>query len=121
MGGEGTWAALALAPGRFAAAVPLCGYGDVSTIVRVAPVPAWIFQGMDDPMVSVTRAREWVARLRKAGGQPKYSEYPGVGHQVWEKAFAEPALVDWLASQKRGQPPARGTSGTPGAASSPAR
>ncbi len=118
MGGEGTWAALALGPGRFAAAVPLCGYGDDSTIARVTPVPVWIFQGMDDPIVSVARAHEWVAALREAGGRPKYSEYPGVGHQIWVKAFAEPALVGWLASQRRGQPPATATSGRPGAASS---
>jgi hypothetical protein len=39
--------------------------------------------------------------LKKLGGQPRYSEYHKVGHDVWVKAFAEPDLVPWLAAQKR--------------------
>lgn len=103
MGGEGTWAALRYAPGRFAAAVPLCGYLDPEEAGSVAHVPVWIFQGEVDPIVSVTEAREFVAALKKAFGKPRYNEYPGIGHQVWEKAFAEPELVPWLAAQRRAQ------------------
>jgi len=101
MGGEGTWAALRYAPGRFAAGIPLCGYLTPEEAASVAHVPVWIFQGEADPIVSVTGAREFVAALKKAGGTPRYNEYPGVGHQVWERAFAEPELVAWLAAQKR--------------------
>lgn len=101
MGGEGVWSALAFAPGRFAAAIALCGYGFDEMIAPDAKVPVWIFQGEADPIVSVERAREWVAALRNAGGHPKYTEYPGVDHKVWDKAFAEPGLVDWLATQWR--------------------
>jgi predicted peptidase len=101
MGGEGVWSALAFAPGRFAAAIALCGYGFDDMIAPDAKVPVWIFQGDADPIVSVEHAREWVAALRKAGGNPKYTEYPGVDHKVWDKAFAEPGLVDWLAAQRR--------------------
>jgi len=101
MGGEGVWSAMAFAPGRFAAAIALCGYGFDDMIAPDAKVPVWIFQGDADPIVSVKHAREWVAALRKAGGHPKYTEYPGVDHKVWDKAFAEPGLVDWLSSQQR--------------------
>ena len=99
MGGEGVWAALSIAPQRFAAAIALCGYGDAYMIPRVAKVPVWIFQGEEDPLVPVTRAREWVAELRKAGGTPKYTEYPSIGHNVWDVAFREPGLAEWLFSQ----------------------
>jgi predicted peptidase len=102
MGGEGVWAALSTAPLRFAAAMALCAYGDASMIPRVAKVPVWIFQGDEDPLVPVTRAREWVAELRKAGGSPKYSEYPSIGHSVWDVAFSEPGLAAWLFSQTSG-------------------
>ena len=71
-------------------------------IPRVAKVPVWIFQGEEDPAVPVTRAREWVAELRKAGGTPKYTEYPGIGHNVWDVAFSEPGLVEWLFSHQSG-------------------
>jgi len=101
MGGEGAWMALAVAPGRFAAAIALWGYGEQWMIPLVAKTPVWIFQGAADDVVPVERAREWVAALREAGGSPKYTEYPGVGHHVWDKAFAEPELLPWLAAQRR--------------------
>jgi hypothetical protein len=41
-----------------------------------------------------------IAALRQAGGKPKYTEYPGVAHNSWFKAFAEPELLPWLFSQK---------------------
>ncbi len=100
MGGEGVWAALSIAPQRFAAAIALCGYGDAYMIPRVAKVPVWIFQGEEDPLVPVTRARQWVAELRKAGGTPQYTEYPSMGHNVWDVAFSEPGLAEWLFSHQ---------------------
>jgi hypothetical protein len=42
-----------------------------------------------------------VKDLKKSGAQPRYSEYRKVGHEVWEKAFAETDLVPWLAAEKR--------------------
>jgi predicted peptidase len=102
MGGEGVWAALSIAPQRFAAAIALCGYGDAYMIPRVAKVPAWIFQGEEDPLGPVTRARQWVAELRKAGGTPKYTEYPSIGHNVWDVAFSEPGLAEWMFSHSSG-------------------
>jgi predicted peptidase len=102
MGGEGVWAALSIAPRRFAAAIALCGYGDAYMIPRVAKVPVWIFQGEADPLVPVTRARQWVAELRKGGGTPQYTEYPSIGHNVWDVAFSEPGLAAWLFSHQSG-------------------
>jgi hypothetical protein len=37
-----------------------------------------------------------MAALRKAGGHPLVTEYHGVDHDVWEWAFTEPALPEWL-------------------------
>ena len=99
MGGEGVWAALA--HGRFAAAIALCSYGFDDEVEPDARVPVWIFQGEADPIVSVERARKWVAALRQAGGSPKYTEVPGVGHNVWDTAFANPDAATWLLSQRR--------------------
>jgi predicted peptidase len=101
MGGEGVWAALSTAPQRFAAAIALCGYGDAYMITRVAKIPVWIFQGEEDPIVSAARMREWVKQLRGAGGAPRYTQYPSIGHNVWDAAFAEPDLAGWLFSHHR--------------------
>ncbi len=101
MGGEGVWAALSIAPQRFAAAIALCGYGDAYMIPRVATIPVWIFQGEQDPVVPVARARTWVAELRKAGGTPKYTEYPIIGHNVWDVALDS---VAWMFSHHLTKP-----------------
>src|SRR5271156_2385927 len=93
MGGEGVWAALSAAPQRFAAAIVLCGYGNAYMLPRVAKVAVWIFQGEQDPIVSTTGMREWVKKLREAGGAAKYTEYPSIGHDVWDVAFTEPGLA----------------------------
>jgi predicted peptidase len=107
MGGEGVWAALSIAPTQFAAAIALCGYGDAYTVARVAKVPVWIFQGEEDPVVPVSRARAWVAALREAGGAPKYTEYPSIGHDAWDAAFKEPDLAEWLFAHVQRAPNAR--------------
>lgn len=101
MGGEGVWAALSIAPRRFAAAIALCGYGDAYMIPRVAKIPVWIFQGEEDPIVPAARMRVWVKQLGEAGGTPKYTQYPSIGHDVWDPAFSQPDIVEWLLSRRR--------------------
>ncbi|MBI1750196.1 MAG: prolyl oligopeptidase family serine peptidase [Acidobacteria bacterium] len=101
MGGGGVWDLLQRRPELFAAAVPLCGPADVNTAPQIAHIPVWVFHGEADATVPVAASRRMVEALRAAGGQPRYTEYPGVGHMVWEKAFQEPELVSWVFAQKR--------------------
>jgi len=103
MGGFATWDLLARAPERFAAALPLCGRANTAAADKMKRVAVWAFHGAADETVPVSGSREAIAALRNAGGKPKYTEYPGVGHNVWEKAFAEPGLLPWLFKQKRGK------------------
>jgi len=37
--------------------------------------------------------------LKAAGGNMRYTEYPGVDHNSWDKAYAEPELMTWLLAQ----------------------
>jgi hypothetical protein len=37
--------------------------------------------------------------LKAAGGDVRYTEYPGVGHNSWDKAYAEPELMTWMLSK----------------------
>jgi len=98
-GGFGVWRLVTAAPERFAAAIVLCGGAEAAAVPRAASIPVWIFQGDRDPLVPVASTRQLVAALTKAGGHPKYTEYRGVGHEVWIRAFSEPGLVDWLFAQ----------------------
>ena len=101
MGGFGTWDIVARRPHGFAAAVPICGGADDSTAPLLARLPVWAFHGDQDTTVKVGRTRSMIAALKLAGGTPKYSELPGVQHNAWAAAFAEPGLLPWMFAQKR--------------------
>lgn len=101
MGGFGVWDLLSRWPDRFAAAVPICGGAAENAVVAARAVPVWVFHGADDRHVRVERSRRAVAALRAAGGTPRYTEYPDVGHDSWTNAFAEPDLLSWLFSHRR--------------------
>lgn len=101
MGGYGTWDAIARRPDLFAAAAPICGGGDPKDARKIANMPIWVFHGDADRAVKVSRSRDMVKALKAAGGEPKYTEYPGVGHNSWARTYANPEFHDWLFSQKR--------------------
>ena len=122
MGGYGTWDMAARYPNRFAAYVPICGgingppamrqmhvsvvddpkvpdpYAE--TARRIGETPVWIFHGADDPAVPVEESRKMAEALKAASGKVKYTEYPGTGHESWNKAYAEPDLFPWLLQQR---------------------
>jgi len=122
LGGYGTWDMAAKYPGKFAAYVPICGgihgppgHPDVSvglakdpqisdpyaeTARRIGSTPTWIFHGGADPTVPVEESRKMAEALQAAKGNVRYTEYPGVEHNSWDKAYAEPDLVSWLLAQK---------------------
>lgn len=104
MGGYGTWDLAARMPERFAAAVPICGGGDERTAARLATLPLWAFHGDADKAVPVERSRTMIAAVKAAGGMPRYTELPGVGHDSWTPAYRDPKLLDWLFSQRRSPP-----------------
>lgn len=99
MGGYGSWDAACRWPGRFAAAAPICGGGDTAQAELIRDTPVWVFHGDADPVVNVELSRTMVQAIKDAGGDPKYTEYPGVGHNSWTPAFAEPELLPWMTSQ----------------------
>lgn len=101
MGGFGTWYFITARPDLFAAAVPLCGGGDPSRASVIANIPIWAFHGAEDPTVPATQSRKMIAAIQQAGGSPRYTEYKGVKHEVWFKAFQEKGLIDWLFAQHK--------------------
>jgi len=122
MGGYGSWTMAATNPKKFAAIVVVCGgvrppprlnlpqammgfaaqadpYGAVAA--RVGMTPVWVFHGDADLAVPVTESRMMVEALKAAHGDVRYNEYAGVGHNSWDKAYAEPELFSWLMSQHK--------------------
>jgi predicted peptidase len=101
MGGYGAFDAVQRRPELCAACVSICGAGDLSKAKDIAHVPVWAFHGEVDRAVPVSGSREMVDALKKAGAEPKYTEYPKVGHNSWSPAFAETEFWNWVFAQKR--------------------
>lgn len=100
MGGFGAWSLITSYPRRFAAAVPICGGGDESKARLIVKENIWAFHGEMDESVSVERSRRMIEAIRRAGGAPRYTEYKGEGHVIWEKVFKEPELLPWVFAQR---------------------
>ncbi|HEY0715962.1 MAG TPA: PHB depolymerase family esterase, partial [Polyangia bacterium] len=101
MGGYGVWDLVTRFPERYAGAVAICGGGDPSQAARAKSVPIWAFHGAADDVVPVAGSRQMVQALKKAGGKVKYTEWAGKGHHIWEKVFADRAVLSWLLTQQR--------------------
>ena len=100
MGGYGTWDAIQRYPGRFAAAVPICGGGDSHGAQIMKKTPIWAFHGDKDGAVPVDRSRQMVEALKKIDVDIKYTEYAGAGHGIWNTVFATEEMVEWLFTQE---------------------
>ncbi len=116
MGGYGSWALAAAYPNKFAAVVPICGgilspddsrkqpdsdripYLEAAKKIGTK-LPIWVFHGDADPVIPVSESRHMVEALKADGANVRYTEYPGVGHSSWDKAYADPELMTWLLSK----------------------
>jgi predicted peptidase len=132
MGGQGVWLLAAAHPQTFAAIAPVCGFlrlendddvidpaQDIALIAqfpelrepdpalgfarRIGKTPVWIFHGAADDLVPPENARALNRAMRAVGAEVRYSEYEGVNHGAWDRAYAEPELVSWLLSHRLGQ------------------
>ena len=101
MGGYGTFSAVAARPKFWAAAVPVCGGWTPDEAKVFAKTPMWLFHGDKDGAVKVQYSRDMNAAIKVAGGDVQYTEYPGVGHNSWLKAYWEADMWDWMFEQKR--------------------
>lgn len=101
MGGFGTWSLANEFPDRWAAIVPVCGGGKVEWAEKIKDIPCWVFHGEEDKAVPVKLSRDMVEALKKAGGKPRYSEFPFVGHNSWDAAYSHEELYAWLLKQEK--------------------
>lgn len=100
-GGHGTYDAIERYPRLFAAAVPVCGEGDVSRAASIAHIPIWIFHGSEDSGVNPLYSLDMITALSKAGSHAGLTFYPGVGHFAWLAAYSDPLVMEWLFRQHK--------------------
>ncbi len=101
MGGRGSWDIGTAHPERFAAVVPICGPGDPETADRLKGLPIWTFCGDADRDETVLNLRTMVETLRRAGNSARLTEYRGVGHNSWDRAYNGSELIEWMLAQSR--------------------
>lgn len=101
-GGYGTWDTAAAYPARFAAIAPVSGIGQPDQACRLKNMPIWAFHGALDDVVPLAGDSKMVEQVRACGGTPKFTVYPGVGHNAWSQTYADPDLYRWLLQHRLG-------------------
>lgn len=101
MGGFGTFAAIVESPDLFAAAAPVCGGHEPKNAKAIADIPIWIFHGARDTTIPAERSIEMVEAIERAGGDPKYTEFPDAGHNAWTPAYDDEKLWEWMFEQRK--------------------
>jgi predicted peptidase len=95
-------------PGDDAAVVSVAGGGMPHYLDRVRGwTPFWFFHGNNDDTVKLMESVAMVQKLKDLGGDRdlRFTVYEGVGHgDVDDRAFADPALWEWLLQQTRVEP-----------------
>ncbi len=124
MGGHGTWYLAYRHADRFAAVAPICAWvvdfpdfrgaepvvppGDGPPLAaladRLANTPIWIFHGEMDSVVPVDGSRGPAAALEAISADVRYTELPGMDHNVWDAAYASDTFLRWLFAQRRRAP-----------------
>jgi len=101
MGAFATWEMAMARPDVFAAAVPISGVGNKKFVSNILHMPVWAFHGRLDRHVPVSGSREPIAELRRLGARPRYTEYPNLKHNCWDRSYADKRLWRWLLKQRR--------------------
>jgi hypothetical protein len=106
IGGYAVYEAMKRAGWLFAAALPMSAVKDGNIFLhnqqsKVVQIPLWVFQGGTDTNPSPTVTKSLVTKFKSAGAIVRYSEYPTLGHSVWNTAYAEPDFFSWMLSKNK--------------------
>lgn len=112
LGGFGVWRTAGDYPNVFAAIAPICAGGNAlnkAKDIAAANVAVWGFHGSSDKVVSYQVTTKMVNAINSAPKKPhplaKATIFPGMGHGVWDKAYNETNLLNWLLSVRKGSAP----------------
>jgi len=113
MGGYGAWDLALTHPEKFAAVVPICGGGQLISLLLVSPekaealksLPIWAFHGAKDNVVPPAESQRMVDAVKRAGvREVKLTIYPEAQHDSWTETYNNPELYQWLLQHERPRP-----------------
>lgn len=98
MGGYGVLHFAGVFPHRIAAAVALCGGGNLKDACKLASIPLWIMHGTADRAVSFQESERIVGAIKKCnnGVNLKFDILKGAGHGEPSRLFSMDELYTWL-------------------------
>ena len=102
MGGSGTWSLISSYPDKFAAAMPLCGRGDLDSVSMLAKTPIWVLVGAKDREQTVENCQQMANALAKAGCKGRFTLYFELPHDCWTVTYDNPQTYEWLLAQRLG-------------------
>jgi len=103
MGGTMSYRWASEIPARFAAVVPVSGYGIPEDACRLKDLPIWAFHGAKDHAVPLERDEATIKAINACGGHARITVDPEGDHDdpYWSTVYGNPELYDWLLKQHR--------------------
>lgn len=101
MGAYGGWELIAMAPERFAAAVPVAGGGDVDLADRLTEMPIWAFHGACDAVIPLEESQRMVEAIQTRGDKAKLTILEDEGHNICDAVFSRDDVYAWLLEHRR--------------------
>ena len=98
MGGYGTINYTGTYPDRVAAAMALCGGGNLKGYCNLNHFPLWIMHGTADRAVGVGESQKVVNAMKACGETPllRFTKLPGQSHAALAKIFYLDETYEWL-------------------------
>ena len=77
------------------------GFLSIENARKSIELPVWVWHRDKDCVIKPSRSRDMIEAIKKAGGNPKYSDIKGRGHNFWTDAWNSKEMWEWLYSQIR--------------------
>jgi predicted peptidase len=89
---------------KVAAAIALCGGGNLTDACNLSQVNLWIQHGKKDRAVPFSESEKLVEAIKKCdngGKKLKFTVYDNYGHGELARCFRQDEFYDWLFAQRR--------------------
>jgi predicted peptidase len=101
-GGFGAWWMASKHPKKFAAIVPVAGWGHPDLMKPIAEhrIPTWAFSGGRDEAIKVKYFYAGINELERLGHTIRFTNHEDMGHDAWRRVYNSVDLYDWMLSQE---------------------
>jgi chitodextrinase/poly(3-hydroxybutyrate) depolymerase len=103
-GGIGAWRIAEFYPQKIAATAPSAAAGLVMNYTTFVHIPVWFATGGRDTNPSPAMAQYSITQDSTAGAWIKYTQFPTLGHSVWNQHWALPGFVQFLSDAHKANP-----------------